>query len=92
VKALYSTSKACPRIYAHKSSLNDALNRFIYQHPVRCRSFIAAATAVWRDRVRQASGELKGSTLGSRTDACPADGKVFAVAAENANEMSLEPT
>jgi len=87
---MYSIFKACLRIYAHKSSPNDLRDRFIDQDPVRRRTFIAAA--VWCDLVRQAPGEFKGSTLGSGADACPADGKVFAVAAENTNEMGFEPT
>jgi hypothetical protein len=42
--------------------------------------------------VRQAPSEFKRSTLGSGADASPADGKVFAVAAENTNEMGFEQT
>jgi hypothetical protein len=91
VKALYLISKACLRIHVYNSSPNDGLDWFIDQDPVRRWTFIATAV-VWRDRVRQAPSEFKGSTLGSGADASPADGKVFAVAAENTDEMRFEPT
>jgi hypothetical protein len=91
VKALHPISKACLRIHVYNSSPDDGLGWFIDQDPVRRRTCIATAV-IWCDRVRQAPSVFKRSTLGSGADASPADGKVFAVAAENTDEIGFEPT
>jgi hypothetical protein len=39
--------------------------------------------------MRQAPVEFKGTTLGSGPNAIPADGKAFAVAAENTHKLGI---
>ncbi len=81
-----SISKASPEYIRIKSGPTAALDPFIDQDPVRRRTVV-----VWRDPMRQDPNEFKGATFGGGPNTVPADGEVFAVAAEDAHELRSEP-